>query len=149
MPTIVSDFEAAYLKLSAARQETIDRLAGTHLCHPSFVSTRQPCDRRKCRRDGVCSGTMRPSPHLIEQSRILRQHGLSSVRSTDLPPCLAVADDGLFAAYETYRRILNDEKPQGPEAFWPDFVVYLRYARRDQRRLGGTISSDAFDADGV
>ena len=79
---------------------------------------------------------MRPSAHLIAQLQLLQKHGLSSTRRTDLPACLADADDSLFATYEAGRQAFNNAPPQDPELFWPDFVVYLKQALREKWELG-------------
>jgi hypothetical protein len=132
-----TDFHAAYLKLSAARHEKVCRLAATYLCHPFFPTAIDLCRHRKCRRDGVCSGAMRPSAHLIAQSQLLQKHGLSSTRGTELPACLVAGGDRLFAAYEDSRKVFSNDPAQQPELFWPDFAMFFKLERNVLRKRGG------------
>jgi hypothetical protein len=60
------------------------------------------CKRRKCRRDGACTGPMRIAPSQASRVRAQREIGLSGKACASLPLCVANIPGEEFGVVEKY-----------------------------------------------
>lgn len=79
------------------------RLAADHERHwRALASLIHPrCPRRKCHRDGACSGPMRIAPCLAGRVKAQQAIGLSGKACASLPRCLADFPPALSSQLET------------------------------------------------
>jgi hypothetical protein len=118
----------AYEKERAAHHERTCRAAATVILSP-YVT----CRIRKCRRDGKCTGPTLPSGRQMGQIRAQKALGLSGNACARLPICIALAENGLFAAFEVEVKKMSERNKGQPyhglhfgravaARLWPGFV---------------------------
>ncbi|PZM09443.1 hypothetical protein [Rhizobium tubonense] len=100
---------SAYEKERAAHHEARCRVAATMLLTPYFA-----CRIRKCRRDGKCTGPAIPSERQMGHVRAQQALGLSGRACVNLPLCIILGDDRLFAAFQAEIKRISEMREGRP-----------------------------------
>src|SRR4051812_660839 len=98
------DPRVAYLKHRAEQHEILCRMVASQICQERSPLVFLPCRRRLCRRNRLCSGPMRPSPHLLHRLEELRKIGFPKGCCTELPACLSIVDEEAFKNFELVKQ---------------------------------------------
>ncbi len=94
---------------------------------------RKICRLRACRRRGICSGQMAPSPHQAGQVEAQRMLGLSGLACAQLPLCTANLDPRFYEAFKRAKEELERDMTPSPEIRWR--AIFSAVSRRRRRPL--------------
>jgi hypothetical protein len=128
------DYYAIFARQRAVLHENLWRTIASYFCNPISRVVIHPCRMRKCRRDGVCCGSMVPSERLQQRIQMLRDVGLQTTAGTTLPLCVASADDSTFAALENEKRETESKVEEWSTIPWAELSISVKLSLRELAR---------------